>query len=75
LAWTVASGQSQDQLVRTLKRTAEVYRDEFNSRGQWLSIYVPLVLTIGVCGTITIVYAALTLGPWVAIMLRLAEPS
>src|SRR5262245_31366724 len=30
LAWTVATGQSPAQLVRTLKRTAEVYRDEFN---------------------------------------------
>ena len=75
LAWTIASGQSQAQLVRTLKRTAEVYRDEFNSRGQWLTLYVPLFVTIGLCGSIAIAYAVLTLGPWVAIMLRLAEPA
>jgi general secretion pathway protein F len=75
LAWTVASGQSPAQLVRTLKRTAEVYRDEFNTRGQWLSLYAPLALTIGAGGTVALVYAALTLGPWVAIMLRLAQPT
>lgn len=74
MAWTIASGQSQAQLVRTLQRTAEIYRDEFNTRGQWLTLYVPLLVTIGLCGTIIIAFAVVTLGPWVAIMLRLAQP-
>ena len=74
LAWTLTSGQSQEQLCRTLLRTAEVYRDEFKRRGQWLKLYVPLFLTTGLCGSIAFVYAIVTLGPWVAIMLRLTEP-
>lgn len=73
MAWTIASGQSPEQLCRTLTRTAGVYRDEFNRRGQWLEVYVPLLLTIGVCGTITLIYAVLALGPYVAIMRRLTE--
>ncbi|HZN32746.1 MAG TPA: type II secretion system F family protein [Pirellulaceae bacterium] len=74
LAWTVASGQSQPQLCRTLARTAEVYREEFDRRGQWLTVYVPLALTVGLCGTVASVYAFVALGPWIAIMMRLAQP-
>jgi type II secretory pathway component PulF len=74
LAWTIASGQSQEQLRRTLSRTAEVYRDELNRRSQWLTLYVPLMLTTLVCGGVVLGYALLTLGPWILIMRRLALP-
>src|SRR5262245_16736680 len=34
VAWTIASGQSPDQLSRALMRSARVYRDELHRRGQ-----------------------------------------
>jgi general secretion pathway protein F len=74
IAWTLAAGYSQPQLLRSLARTAEVYRDEVARRTQWLSFYAPLVLTILVCGGVVLIYAALTLGPWLAIMQRLTFP-
>jgi general secretion pathway protein F len=74
LAWTLAGGQSQSRLVRTLSRAAEVYRDEVGRRSQWLMIYVPLFATIGICGSLVCLYALLTLGPWIALMRRIAEP-
>jgi general secretion pathway protein F len=74
LAWTITAGQSPAQLSRTLVRTAEIYREEQSRRSQWLAIYVPLVLTLGVGGCVTFVFAALTLGPWILIMYRLAQP-
>jgi general secretion pathway protein F len=74
LAWTLAHGQSQAALCQTLARTAQVYRDEVNRRSQWLALYVPLVLTILICGGVALIYAVLTLGPWLAIMHRIAQP-
>ncbi len=74
LAWTLAGGQSQPRLIRTLTRAAEVYRDEVTRRSQWLTIYVPLFATIGICGSLVCLYALLTLGPWIALMRRMAEP-
>ncbi len=74
LAWTLASGQSQPRLMRTLSRTAEVYRDEVSRRSQWLMIYVPLFTTIGICGSLVCLYALVTLGPWIALMRRVSEP-
>lgn len=74
LAWTISSGQAQGELAQTLARSAEVYRDEANRRSQWLTLYVPLVLTLVVCGGVVFVYAMLTLGPWIAIMRRISGP-
>jgi len=74
LAWTLSGGQSQPRLVRTLSRAAEVYRDEVARRSQWLMIYVPLFATIVICGSLVCLYALVTLGPWIALMRRVAEP-
>jgi general secretion pathway protein F len=61
VAWTITSGQSADQLCRALTRSASVYRDELHRRGQWLAIYVPLMLTLAVCGGAVAIYALLLL--------------
>ena len=74
LAWMLAAGYSQPQLCKSLFRTAEVYRDEVSRSSQWLAFYTPLVLTVVVTGGVVFVYAALTLGPWLAIMRRLTSP-
>jgi len=74
LSWTLASGQSQPRLVRALARSADVYREEIARHSQWLAFYVPMVVTILICGGIVMIYAALTLGPWMALMRRIAEP-
>jgi general secretion pathway protein F len=74
VAWMIAAGHSQPQLLRSLSRTAEVYRDEVARRSQWLAFYAPLVLTIVFAGGFVCIYAALTLGPWLAIMRRLTLP-
>ena len=74
LAWTITGARSQPQLVRSLQRAAEVYRDEAARRSQWLLVYVPLVATIGICGGLVFVYAVLTLGPWLAMLYRISMP-
>ncbi len=74
LAWTITGAKSQSQLLRSLRRAAEVYRDEATRRSQWLVLYVPLVATIVVCGGLVFGYAALTLGPWLALMWRISQP-
>jgi len=74
LAWTITKAKSQSQLLRSLRRAAEVYRNEAARRSQWLTLYVPLFATIGICGSLVAVYAALTLGPWLALLKRASQP-
>jgi type II secretory pathway component PulF len=73
LAWTLTCGRG-DQLPKILRRTAQVYRDEFDRRGRWLTLYVPLIATAVVGGSVVMIYALLSLGPWIVIMRRLAQP-
>jgi general secretion pathway protein F len=74
LAWTLVSGADQARLPHVLSRTAETYRDEVARRGQWLQLYVPLMMIVGVCGVVAATYALVTLLPWILIMYRLAQP-
>jgi len=74
LAWTIASGQPQARLIHSLRRSAEVYRDEVTRRSQWLGLYVPILTTLVICGGVVFLYALATLGPWVMILRRLALP-
>ena len=71
LGWTLVAG-SGPQLTATLRRTAQVYRDETIRQSQGLAIYVPLATTACIA-VVVVVYAAVTLGPWLVIMQRLAS--
>jgi type II secretory pathway component PulF len=73
IAWTLTGGCDPRRLPQVLRRTAETYRDEFTRRGQWLQLYVPLA-TAAACGMIVVLYALLTLLPWIAIMHQLSRP-
>jgi general secretion pathway protein F len=74
VAWTLVSGGDPARLPHVLSRAAETYREEVARRGQWLQLYVPVVMVVGICGTVTLLYALLTLLPWILVMYRLAEP-
>ena len=72
LAWMLASGRLQQELPRTLRRAAEIYRDEANRRAQGLRLYVPLILTLVFGGGTVAIYAVVTLGPFILILYKLA---
>ena len=74
LAWTIATGSKQPNLPQMLHRTAQTYRDEFQRRYRWIEFYVPVVATALVAGGIVAIYAVLSLGPWIVVMHRLADP-
>ncbi|MDX1944332.1 MAG: type II secretion system F family protein [Pirellulaceae bacterium] len=70
LAWTLVAGGGPG-LAATLRRTAQVYRDDAARRGQWLAVNVPLATAL-LLGAAVALYAVLTLGPWIAMLHRLA---
>ena len=74
LAWMLTAGAMQRNLPQILHRAAQAYRDEFHRRYRWIELYVPLVATALVAGGIVAIYALLSLGPWIAVMHRLADP-
>jgi type II secretory pathway component PulF len=74
LAWALVTGSRQGNLAPLLHRTAQTYRDQFNRHYRWLEVYVPLVSTALIGGGIVIGYGVVSLGPWILVMHRLADP-
>jgi type II secretory pathway component PulF len=73
LAWMLASGQLQQDLPKVLRRAAAVYRDEANRRAEWLRLYIPLILTVVFGGGTVLIYAVVTLGPFLLILRKMTE--
>lgn len=74
LAWTLTSGATQGQMITALRRASQVYRDEMQRRAQWLNLYIPVLTTMVVGGLAVVIYAAMSLGPWLVIMHQLSKP-
>lgn len=73
LAWMLSSANSQVDLPALLRRSAENYRDDAARQAQWVSTYLPMIITIGFAGTVVVLYAIMTLAPWLLVLHRIAE--
>jgi len=73
LAWLIATPHRQDELNAALRHTANSYRRRASYLGDWLRLYLPVSLTIGIGGTATAVYAFFVLAPWFTFMHGLSQ--
>jgi type II secretory pathway component PulF len=63
LAWLLAGGAPESQLVSALAHLSQAYRHEALRMAQWLSVYLPLLLTAVIGGTVVLAYCLAVLGP------------
>jgi type II secretory pathway component PulF len=63
---------NRDLLVSSLKQAATLYRERAIRAAEWYAEYVPILLTIGVGGTVTICFTLLVLWPYTAMLRELA---
>lgn len=68
LTWMVSFGQERGVLGQTLRQAAAVYHARAREAADAARLMVPLVLAIGIGGTLTACYSALVLGSWAALM-------
>ena len=64
VAWLLAGVQDRGLLIASLRRAADAYRRHANWALRWLSVYLPLWLTVAVGGTAVLLYALSVFGPW-----------
>jgi type II secretory pathway component PulF len=69
----LASGGNQAALVRALRSTADAYHRRVERIDDWLRLYVPVGLTIGIGGTAVAAYALSLLGPWYQTLTQMGE--
>jgi type II secretory pathway component PulF len=60
-------------LAGSLRQSAVVYRDRAIRAADWYAEYVPILLTVGIGGTLTICYTLLVLWPYASMLRELAR--
>lgn len=68
LTWMLSFGQQRGLLGQSLRQAAAVYHARACDAADAARLMVPLVLALGIGGTLTVAYAALVLGSWVALL-------
>jgi type II secretory pathway component PulF len=73
LAWTVLAAGSHRNPAAALRRLADGYRREANRVADWLRVYLPILATLVIGGTIAAVYSLTLLAPWFLLLQRVVS--
>jgi type II secretory pathway component PulF len=72
LGWMIVNARHQTDLQAALKQTAAAYRDRALRMADWLTVYLPIWLTVVVGGSTVALLAVLILGPWFNVLYQLS---
>jgi type II secretory pathway component PulF len=64
LRWSLAYDHRRADLAGALRQTARTYRRRAEDAAEWLQVYLPVILTAGIGGTVTVIYVACVMVPW-----------
>ncbi len=74
LRWLIATGGNQASFAAALRDAAETYRRRAIRRADWLRLYLPMLLTLGIGGTVVVLYALSLFVPWTSMLYELTKP-
>jgi general secretion pathway protein F len=74
LRWLIATGGNQASFAAALRDAADTYRRRAIRRADWLRLYLPMLLTIGIGGTVVALYALSLFVPWTSMLFELTKP-
>ena len=75
LGWLLNSGTQREQLAKSLRQTANSYRRRALNMGNWLIVYLPIILAAGVGGTIAFLYVLIVMAPFYNLLYQLSLPT
>ena len=74
LGWMLVTGGRQPELGEALRRTAAAYRERAERSARWAAIYLPIVLTVILGGTATLIQGLVTFLPFSRLLYDLGRP-
>ncbi|NQV28019.1 MAG: type II secretion system F family protein [Rhodopirellula sp.] len=74
LRWMLRTGEENGKLSETLKLTADVYEKRASRRAELLRVVLPVVLTIFIAGSVTLLYGVILFAPLRELYDRLGDP-
>lgn len=75
LVWLMSRGQAQDAMFPALRQAAEMYHQRACYQAEAARVFVPVILTMVIGGSVTLLYALLVLGSWFSILRALTYAS
>jgi type II secretory pathway component PulF len=73
LRWLIATGGNQTTFATALRDAADTYRRRAIRRADWLRLYLPMLLTLGIGGTVVVLYALSLFVPWTSMLYQLTQ--
>lgn len=73
-AWSIAAGHRQGALPSALRHAATLYRRRAESQAEAARVFLPVLLTVLVAGTVTLAFGLLVFGPWISLLHTIALP-
>jgi type II secretory pathway component PulF len=73
LGWLLSSGLRGSGLAQSLQATAETYRQRAERSVRWASLYLPILLTVTIGGTATLIQAVVVFGPVFRLLYGLSQ--
>lgn len=74
LSWLLVGNRSPQRLAAALRRAAGSHRQNAMWMSRWLSVSVPLWLTVGIGGSATLLYALAIIWPLASVLFELSKP-
>lgn len=74
IRWLIQSARSPNELSEGLRQVADNYRRRVQAHEVWTRMVVPVLATVLVGGTVTVLYTVAMMGPWVSSLYLLSQP-
>lgn len=72
LTWLIVAGSGDGSIAGTLRHASQVYHRRARYQADAAQLFLPILLTLAIGGTVTLLYALLVLGTWFSVLRTLA---
>jgi type II secretory pathway component PulF len=74
LGWLILTETRHTHLVKSLRQTGDAYRRKALYWGNWLGVYLPVIVSAGIGGVVALFYVLLVLAPFYNLLFQFCRP-
>ena len=72
LTWLIQSNQHRAALLPALEHAAKIYRQRALRQAEFARVFLPILLSVAIGGSVTLFYALLVFVPWLSLLYSLS---
>ncbi len=74
IRWQLVAQRKPEDLVESLELISRCEKRRADQLAEWLRVQLPVILTVGIGGVATLIYAFAVLAPWYEMMIEIGDP-